>query len=397
MRLLTKLHILDWLGGDFMLKNFLKYLFSLIMCFAIVFSFVSCDKNDISSKTQNILADENINITSHKFNTQYARTNKASYDNTDPETVIIRSKEELENYYNSNKTLYNFERGDDYGKSFLEIYKKYDNNYFENQILILLSIVADSGSPRYSINELKTINENNVTKTKIDIARIIPGDITADLAAWHIFLEPERDFKIENPENIEITISDVYYRQNGSKASNFKTFSNNTQSSSKIKAHCFSTQYVRTDGGFDLDYPKAVIIRSEEEYEKYYNENKEIYDFNNSQDSSTPLYVADNIYDKNYFKSKILVVLLIKSVGNKTRPAVTTVETTQENGKSTGEINVINLIPNNQSDDNPCLWHVFIEIEENFDIRDAADIKINSKDIPCVCIAERIVGIGNID
>lgn len=377
-----------------MIKNFLNCILSFILCFAVVFLFAGCNKEDNSSKAQNILADENINITSHTFNAQYAYTNKTSYDSTQPETVIIRSKEELENYYNSNKSLYNFERGDDYGKSFLEIYKKYDHNYFENQILILLSIVDSSGSPRYAINEFETITENNLTKTKIGIARIISGDITADLAAWHIFLEPEKSFKVENLKNIEISISNVYYLQNDSRASNSIIFSNNTQSSFQIKAHSFSTQRIRTDGGFDLEYPKAVIIRSQEEYEKYYNENKGIYDFYYDKDSSTPLYIADNVYDKNYFESKNLIVLLVKTMGNQTRPAVAELETITKNANRTGEIDIINLIPNDQSDNNPCLWHIFIEIEEDFDIRDAADIEINLRDIPCVSIDGRIVSVG---
>ncbi len=148
-----------------------------------------------------------------EYSAQYIRTNAIGEGITYPQVKIIRSVEELKAYYEANKDIYYLERrenyGSDYTRGFLDACDKYDEAYFENQILVIMVLEEGSGSISHKVTNVGVIGINEAKMMTIEIDRIIPEIGTCDMAEWHILIEPEAGTIVEDEEDIYVTLHDV--------------------------------------------------------------------------------------------------------------------------------------------------------------------------------------------
>lgn len=126
---------------------------------------------------------------SYAFDAQYIRTN-GYHDNADfPRTVVIRSRAELEAYYEANRELYDLERKDkvysDTTIGFLDACDKYDDAYFAERDVLFILLEEGSGSIRHKVTDVRY----DGTEWVVSIRRITPEEGTADMAEWHIMVE----------------------------------------------------------------------------------------------------------------------------------------------------------------------------------------------------------------
>ena len=148
---------------------------------------------------------ENIN-----FSAYYVRTDGHIENTKYPKITIIRSVKDLEDYYKANSNSYSlgYDYHDDVHSErnieFLDICKKYDEEYFKKQILILVLLEEGSGSVRHKVERMELITEDNIKKVVININRLIPEAGTDDMAYWHVFIEPEKNLEIDSKDQIEI-------------------------------------------------------------------------------------------------------------------------------------------------------------------------------------------------
>lgn len=135
----------------------------------------------------------------------------------------------------------------------------------------------------------------------------------------------------------------------------------------------FSAQYIRTDGYVDgAVYPKTTVIRSVSELTNYYDSYKETYDLERREDPATDYTVgfldACDRYDAEYFKEKVLVLILVEEPSGSIRHEVKDV--TLSGGKLTMNIN--RSVPETHTDD-MAEWHIFVEL--------SADVAVTSDDV----------------
>jgi len=123
---------------------------------------------------------------------QYVRTNGGSYEER-WKTVVIESKQQLDDYYRVNRVesresyspdKYDFDYAYDDSKSFADAITKYDDTYFEENLLVFAILVESSGSYRHIVT--------SVDNGTINIKHITAGAGTCDLAAWHVIVEISR-------------------------------------------------------------------------------------------------------------------------------------------------------------------------------------------------------------
>lgn len=138
------------------------------------------------------------------FNAQYIRTNGYHEGVEYPVVTVIRSTEELNAYYEANKELYSMGRREnpasDSTIGFLDACDKYDDAYFENQILVLILLEEGSGSIRHEVTDVSAADGHLV----ISIDSIVPEQGTCDMAEWHIFVEPEAGVDVACAEAVMV-------------------------------------------------------------------------------------------------------------------------------------------------------------------------------------------------
>ena len=121
---------------------------------------------------------------SYDFNVQYARTHYSGYNASFPQKKIIMSRAELDSYIEENKESYTLEYGQG-SKSFIDAAAKYDDNWFNNNKLILVVLRESSGSIGHEVVQVGGLD--------ITIKRLVPQVQTCDMAWWHIFIEVDKD------------------------------------------------------------------------------------------------------------------------------------------------------------------------------------------------------------
>lgn len=145
-----------------------------------------------------------------EFTAQYIRTDGCHEDVKYPLVKIIRSVDELNAYYEANKEKYSLERGEhpasDYTIGFLDACDKYNEAYFENQILVMVLLEEGSGSNRHKINNVSLVDD---AKMMIEIETIVPEVGTCDMAEWHILIEPEAGVTVASEKNITVLVDGV--------------------------------------------------------------------------------------------------------------------------------------------------------------------------------------------
>lgn len=95
-----------------------------------------------------------------------------------PSVLTLYTKEELDEYLATNFII-----GDYYEAEFLEKITKYDKEYFENNLLVLVRLEAISGSIKFKFAGLDDTG-------KMHVQEIWPAyEMTDDMAYWHIIIE----------------------------------------------------------------------------------------------------------------------------------------------------------------------------------------------------------------
>lgn len=129
------------------------------------------------------------------FEVQYIRGSRWG-DVEYPCVSVVKSVEELKQYLEMNAD-----------ENLQKSCAKYDDEYFEKQILILYRISEGSGSTRHNVKSLisKGVMEGDTIGSKlfIEIERLRAEVGTCDMAEWYIVIEPEADFDIDE-YNVEI-------------------------------------------------------------------------------------------------------------------------------------------------------------------------------------------------
>jgi len=155
-------------------------------------------------------ADKDIKKSFIDFDAQYIRTNGYHEDVKYPVVKVIRSVDELNAYYNTNKDKYNLERRSDPASDstigFLDAVDKYTAEYFEKQILVMVLLEEGSGSNRHNIDNVKHGSDG---KLYVSIRRDVPEVGTCDMAEWHILIEPEKDITVASESDIVVYLDGV--------------------------------------------------------------------------------------------------------------------------------------------------------------------------------------------
>lgn len=129
---------------------------------------------------------------------QYIRSGRSDQTKTAfPYAAVIKSKAELDRYYNDNKTVWDFS-GKINGISFDEAIKKYNDAYFENNALVFAVTSEVSGSTSYK--------NASINGDSLNIEKVTPEVCTCDMAFWHIIFEVKKtDPILSGKININIT------------------------------------------------------------------------------------------------------------------------------------------------------------------------------------------------
>lgn len=141
------------------------------------------------------------------FSAQYIRTDKSTSEAKHNSLILINSSQKLQEYYDGNLEIYQFTRPHDNIMSFKEAIRKYDDEFFEKNILIVIVLTEGSGSIRHEVTSIV----KNDDKIVININRKSPMLQTDDIATWHILLELKKG---EIPESSEFSLNvndPVYY------------------------------------------------------------------------------------------------------------------------------------------------------------------------------------------
>lgn len=142
------------------------------------------------------------------YQKQYIRTNGGKENVEYPFCVIIRSKEELNRYYEEYKDIYDLERREtvyaDSSIGFLDACDQYDDAFFAQRDLIILVLEEGSGSVRHEIQGIRPYYDNS---WQLIGRRIVPEVCTDDMAQWHILIEIDKNLIGEN-ETIVVDISE---------------------------------------------------------------------------------------------------------------------------------------------------------------------------------------------
>ncbi len=142
------------------------------------------------------------------FEDEWIRTNPMGENHRWPETTIISSVEELNDYYEIYKDKFDLERKDkvysDTTIGFLDACDKYDETYFETKSLVLFMVDARSGSIRHLVKSVGIAEEDGEEKLVITITSQVPEVMTDDIAYWICFVELEKENVVEDVEDIII-------------------------------------------------------------------------------------------------------------------------------------------------------------------------------------------------
>ena len=130
------------------------------------------------------------------FKAQYVRTNGYHSEATYPDSTVINSRSELNDYINNNKSNYDLE------SDFLDAVSRYDDAYFADRILLLILLQEKSGSISHTVTAV-TYSEN---ETLVTIKRHVPGEgVDGDcmMTQWHIMIELKKDSYKGQPVNVK--------------------------------------------------------------------------------------------------------------------------------------------------------------------------------------------------
>lgn len=141
------------------------------------------------------------------YGSQNFRTNGGMEGMEYPYTCVIRSRAELEAYYEDHKAFFDLERkgtaSGDTAVGFLDACDRYDEAFFQERDLILVVLEERSGSVRHELQSIQARDGGWL----LTIRCIVPEVGTCDMAQWHILAEIEKGL-IQEDEKIVLEFHD---------------------------------------------------------------------------------------------------------------------------------------------------------------------------------------------
>lgn len=265
---------------------------------------------------------------------------------------VIHSVEELDAYCAKYDSEQRYAENTLVNDSFQEDIVKYNEAYFENRVLIIGHWYEGSISIKVSV---KNVRVNDEGKTEIEIQRICPEVCCCAIAWYRILVEREAGEEITDENDVVLVHTDVAGMHTvGCKA-----------------------QYVRTDGDYDgQKFPSAKIIRSVSELKAYYASCKD--GMFEAGYESLGEYLGDGSkYDDDYFKDRILVIVLLEEGSGSISHEVPSIAV-DENGKAM--IHIRRFCPEVLTCD-MAYWHILVEPEAGTGIANEESITFSFFDL----------------
>lgn len=192
----------------------LKKLTALSLAILSAITLFSCNKekpaelsegSGISRYTDLGTDTDNTVETEVQFNAAYSRTDGYIEKTTYPYVTVITTRTDLEKYTAEHEGLYNFYENSS-SDGFYDIVTNYDAVFFADNSLVMIMLEENSGSVTHEVAGITCENGESV----ITINRILPeGDMTDDMAEWHIIVELPKDSPVlENPDKISVVVKD---------------------------------------------------------------------------------------------------------------------------------------------------------------------------------------------
>lgn len=122
-------------------------------------------------------------------NVQYVRTNGRAPDTEFPHSLVIRSRQELLEYYEQNKAYYNMDSSRDESPAFRDAIDRYDEAYFAKRELLVVVLQENSGSIRHHVNFMRERFTETEGWWEVSITSFSSMYETEDMAQWHILIE----------------------------------------------------------------------------------------------------------------------------------------------------------------------------------------------------------------
>lgn len=286
----------------------------------------------------------------YDFNAQYVRAFDLKDAQEYPTVALLRSRADLEAFYEANTPSYysgsvlktDSELVD--ARSIQNACEKYDDAFFADRDIILIVNEESSGAYRDEIVRVTGCDGN----IEIGLNRYVPGrgyGVTCDMAYWHIFVEVEKDVvPRKDVSRIDVLVQtvegpdapDYVYETEPTTAAEPSAEPTQVDPSTTVSPMTdarFEAQYIRTvRNKYDAPESPAVhLITSGAELEKYYNDNKEEFSFDESQFSSMPSFRdACEKYDWEFFDQSDLLIVFLEEGSGSIRHEVTGVAKTPE-------------------------------------------------------------------
>ena len=147
------------------------------------------------------------------FDVQYIRAGIKSENYIYPAARIFRTEEELKTYLNTETHM---------PENLLNACEKYDDEYFENRMLVAVLLEEGSGSIRHEVERIG-VDSGDLW---IEIKSIVPEVGTCDMAWWHVLIEPEAGVEVESEEDIVVFLDGKNATYRPSVAAHSKGYAN---------------------------------------------------------------------------------------------------------------------------------------------------------------------------
>ena len=147
------------------------------------------------------------------FDVQYIRAGIKSESYIYPAARIFRTEEELKTYLKTETHM---------SENLLNACEKYDDEYFENRMLVAVLLEEGSGSIRHEVERIG-VDSGDLW---VEIKSIVPEVGTCDMAWWHVLIEPEAGVEVESEEDIVVFLDGINATEKHTIASHSKGYAN---------------------------------------------------------------------------------------------------------------------------------------------------------------------------
>lgn len=143
----------------------------------------------------------------------------------------------------------------------------------------------------------------------------------------------------------------------------------------------YLAKYVCTEGGKEgVEFPTVILIHSVEELERYIEENRAYFDLestNSLTGDSEPGFMDFCIfYDEAFFEKQYLVMILVEEGSGSMYHEVSHVGIS---GDGILHINLQTVKPEEEWDDVAQQWHILIELEKEYDVKYAENVRLGGR------------------